>query len=207
MTTYAWPAGEAFRPQRMEWGQIHNQRVSTSPLSGYTQTLSVPGMRHLVRMDFPVQTPVVRAQLEAFLTQLSGMEHRVQLWDFGHGARTGVPIGTINRTGVTVSGTAAQFATSLNLTGCGASTTLFGGDKFSVNGQLLTAVNSGTNTADGSGLMAGVHFRPMLRAAAVGGSAVTLIKALFVLNTTQLSFGRSPAVTEPLSCEFIEVFA
>jgi hypothetical protein len=49
----------------------------------------------------------------------------------------------------------------------------------------------------------------MLRAAAVGGSAVTLIKptALFVLNTTQLSFGRSPAVTEPLSCEFIEVFA
>jgi hypothetical protein len=206
MTTYAWPAGEAFRPQRMEWGQIHNQRVSTSPLSGYTQTLSVPGMRWMVRMDFPVQTPAVRAQLEAFLTKLSGMEHRVQLWDFGHGARTGVPAGTINRTGVTVSGTAAQFATTMNLTGAGGTNTLLAGDKFSVNGQLLTVVDDATAAA---GNITGLNFRPMLRAAAVGGSAVTLIKptALFVLNTTQLSFGRSPAVTEPLSCEFIEVFA
>jgi hypothetical protein len=206
MTTYAWPSGDAFRPQRMEWGQVHNQRASVSALSGYTQTLSLPGMRWLVRMDFPVQLPALRAQLEAFLTKLSGMEHRVSLWDFGHGARTGVPMGTINRTGVTVSGTAAQFATSMNLTGAGGSNTLLAGDKFSVNGQLLTVVDDATAAA---GNITGLNFRPMLRAAAVGGSSVTLVKptALFVLNATELVFGRAPVVGEPLSCEFIEVFA
>jgi hypothetical protein len=207
MTTYAWPSGSAYQPSGMEWGRLDNDRSTTSGLSGYTQTLSVPGARWQVVMTFPARAQSDRDKLEAFLLKLDGMAHRVSLWDFGAGARTGHPSGTINRTGVTMSSTAAQFATSIVLAGCGANTTLLANSKLSVNGQLLVNVDDGT--ANGSGVMTLTNTRPMLRAQATAGAAITLIKptALFVL-ADPLSMPRSGGglMAPEFSVRFFEVF-
>lgn len=206
MTTYAWPSGTAYIPQQMLWGQAHNQRASTSPLSGYTQTSAVPSPRWMVSLTWPAQPWAERRLLEAFLSQLSGMEHRVQLYDMGP-AYAGTPGGTINTAGVTLSASAAQFATSLALQGCGASKTLLANDKVGVGGQLL--VNIADTTADGAGAMT-ITVRHPLRAAASSGASVTLTKptALFVLAEPKLEFGRGPGqIADPLTVQFIEVFA
>lgn len=207
MATYSWPTGTAYQPTRMEWGRLDNDRFTTSPLSGYSQTLSVPGSRHEVVLTFPPQKQSDRDKLEAFLWKLNGVEHRVSLWDMGQGARTGQPAGTINRTGVTVSSTAAQFATTMVLTGCGASTTMLANDRFSVNGQLL--INVDDATANGSGVMTLTNFRPMLRAQATAGAAITLIKptALFFLpEPVRLPRVESYMAPE-LTVRFLETFA
>lgn len=206
MTTYAWPTGPQYVPQSMTWGIAHNQRASTSPLSGYTQTSSVPSPRWLVSMTFSEQPWAWRRLLEAFLLKLSGMEHRVQLYDMGPSGSFGLPSGTINTSGVTLSSSAAQFATSLALTGCGASKTLLAGDKLSVGGQILANIDD--TTASGGGTMT-ITVRPPLRAAASSGASVTLSKpvALFVLADPKLEFGRRGPTTDQLTVEFVEVFA
>ena len=206
MTTYAWPTGSYARPASMEWGRLDNDRGTVSPLSGYTTTLSVPGMRWRVLMNFPAQLQTERDKLEAFLLKLDGMGHRTQLWDFGQGARTGNPSGTINRTGVTMSSTAAQFATTLVLAGCGASTTMLANSKLSVNSQVLVVTDDAT--ANGSGVMT-VTVRPMLRAQATAGASVTLVKptALFLMPEP-LSLPRTFGNMAPeFSVLFVETFA
>lgn len=203
MTTYAWPSGLQYIPQRMTWAQMHNQRASTSPLSGYTQTSSVPSPRWAVDMTFGTQDRASRMQVEAFLTKLSGMEHRAQIYDF----KFPVPFGTCNTSGVTLNASASQFATSVVLTGCGASKTLLAGDKLAIAGQILMVTDDAT--ANGSGVMT-VTVRHPLRAAASGGASVTLSKptGLFVLSDPKLEFPRTPGQAgDPLTVQFIEVFA
>lgn len=114
MTTYTWPDGvTALTPEAMRWRQLHNNRASVSPLSGYTQTGSLPGMRWGVSLDFPAQPVSQRRALEGHLTRLSGMEHRVSLFDFAR--RT--PRGNAQLSLVTLGAAPAQFATSLTLAG------------------------------------------------------------------------------------------
>lgn len=206
MTTYAWPDGRDYTPQSMEWGRLDNDRATVSALNGYTQTLSVPGMRWQVVMHFGEQYQTARRKLSAFLFKLDGMAHRVQLYDMGIGKRDGNPAGTIALSGVQVQTSAAQFATTMTLKTGGVGKTLLAEDKFSVNGQLL--INTDDGTFDGSNNLV-VTFRPMLRAAAATNDAVTTSKAyaLFVL-ADPLSVPRDPGgICPPFSVRFAEVFA
>lgn len=204
MTVYTWPTADWAKPGAGEWRIIDNlQRFSESPLSGYVQTLSMPGARWGWALDFSAQPLAYREQLEGFLLGLSGREHRVRLWDF----KRPRPRGTINLTGVTTLGATAQFATQLTLQGCGAGTTLLSGDWFATPTQLLRAVEDAT--ADGAGQMV-VKFRHMLRAALAGGAAITLERptALFVRVDAGLSMPRDRGLTgRPASVDFMEVFA
>lgn len=205
MATYDWPAyasDKAFWPETVELKEWHNNIAHESELSGDIQTNSTPGARWGIVLNFPRQTWLERARLHAFLTRLSGMQHRVRLFD----PHKPLPAGTINTSGVTVNASAAQFATSLQLTGCGATKTLFGNDWFAIAGQLLKAVVLGTS--DGSGLMT-IEFRHPLRAAISAGAAVTLSSptALYILLTREfgLPYGAS-SMAPPTSIEFREVF-
>ncbi|ACB34500.1 hypothetical protein Lcho_2234 [Leptothrix cholodnii SP-6] len=208
MTTYTYPTtGSAFAPAGLTWTQRHNTRVSTSSLNGATQTSSLPGSRWAVSLDYPIQTYAERAQIEALLTRLSGMEHRLALWDVSRPQRRG----TCNLTGVTVSAVAAQFAAGLVLAGCGASTTLLAGDWLRVttsNGAQLLQIAADA-TASAGGAMT-VETRPLLRGSVASGAAVTLDKptALFVLATPELSIPRGGTnKCPPFSVELMEVFS
>jgi hypothetical protein len=205
MTIYAWPTTRAFVPAAAQLRVIDNlQRSSESPLSGYTQTLSMPGARWAWDYDFGAHDQANRAQVEAYLLRLSGREHRVRLWDF----KQPRPRGTINLGGVTLNAAAAQFATALVLSGCGAGKTLLAGDWLAVaTGQLVRVVADAV--ADGGGVMT-VETRQMLRLALSSGSAVALDKptALFVRTEAGLSLPRSAGHGVPgFSISFAEVFA
>ncbi len=207
MTTYSWPtSGTAFRAASMSWGQSHNGRAASSSLNGAIQTTSLPGARWGLTVNFPQQSYAERAQVEAFFTRLSGMEHRASIYDLSRPQRRG----TCALTGVTASA-AAQFAMGLTLNGCGASTTLLAGDWLSVptaNGaQLLQAVVDAA--ANGSGVMT-IETRPSLRGAVAAGAAVTLDKpsALFIQPEPKLDIPRGGSnICPPWSVTLMEVFS
>lgn len=205
MTIYAWPTTRAFLPHTAQLRVIDNlQRTSESPLSGYTQTLSMPGARWGWDFDFGAHDQASRAKVEAYLLRLSGREHRVRLWDF----KQPRPRGTINLGAVSLGAAAAQFATTLPLSGCGAGKTLLAGDWLAVaTGQLVRVVADAV--ADAGGLMT-VEIRPMLRLALSSVSAVTLDSptALFVRTEAGLTLPRSAGDAVPgFSVGFAEVFA
>jgi hypothetical protein len=109
VTTYAWPTTSLFEPSSATLRQFHNNRVSESPQSGYTQTNSTPGARWGWVFDLNPHLTDDRATVEGFFTKLNGREHRVQVWDM----KRPTPRGTL--TSATVS-SAVQFAASLTLT-------------------------------------------------------------------------------------------
>lgn len=207
MTTYNWPtAGKAFTPKTSELGPRPNQRASISSLSGAVQTTSLPGARWFARLGFPEHSYLERSALEGLLNRLSGMEHRLSLWDH----RRPVPNGTCNLTGVTASA-AAQFATSIVLNGCGNTRTLLAGDWFRVViGSLFQLVQVSADATSSAGGVMTVEFRQMLRGAVAGGSAVVLDKptALFILRDDDLVVPYGPSNLCPeFSVQLLEVFA
>lgn len=124
MSTITWPTAQWAKPATCDLQVIDNlQRVSESPLSGYTQTLAMPGARWGWSMQFPSQNRADRDQLEGLLLSLDGRANRVRLWDF----KRPQPRGLIGLSGVTLAAAAAQFATSLVLQGCRGANLLLGG--------------------------------------------------------------------------------
>lgn len=209
MTTYAWPlTTPGFIPSRFEFGGDPSTLAMPSLLSGSVQTSAVPGKRWTASMMLPnLGRNNNRAQVEAFLDRLNGQEHSVSLW---HVQRKGIggwgyPAGTLNQTGVTVKTTAAQFATSLVITGCGNAKTLEAGDFFSVNGQLLMCPEQLTSTAGGD---ITVPVTGGLRAAATATTAITLIRptAKFILKEPQWRSSYVPGSAESLGLDFVERF-
>lgn len=115
MSTFDWPDAIAFRPASGELRVVDNlQRVSESQLSGYTQTLAMPGAKWSWLYEFTPHNAAQRDALEAYLLRLDGMANRVRLWD----QQRPRPRGNIAISGVTLASTAAQFATTLTLRGC-----------------------------------------------------------------------------------------
>ena len=205
MTTYAWPNTRDFLPRSAEWRIVDpNQRSNDSPLSGYSQTVSMPGAKWGWVLEFGHHDDARREAIEAFLLRLSGRQHRISLWDL----KRPRPRGTCNLGGVTLQASAAQFAETLQLTGCGAGRTLLAGDWIGLaTGQVVRTVADAT--ANGAGQMT-VEVRHMLRTAAAAGSAVTLDRpsALYVRTDSNLAMPRQPGRAQPeFTVEFVETFA
>lgn len=184
MTTYTWPTREGFFPKQVDFWMERNDLVTRSVLSGGQQTSGVPGGFWRAALMFPLDKSPVRQDLLGFLRGLNGKEHRIALWDLRKFSAAGVqgsPAGTINTAGVTLNATAGQWATSVQLVGCGNTTTLLPGDMLGINGQLIE--NPELATASAGGLMT-VRVPQRLRQTAVAGAPVTLVKptALFVLS-------------------------
>lgn len=207
MSQYNWPAGDSrFGAARFDLTQAHNNRTFTSVLSQSTQTLSLPGARWGWVVTFPEQSNAFRQAIEAWLTRLSGMEHRAVMFDVARPS----PLGSIALSGVTAA-SAAQFASSITLNNCGAGATLKSGDWFSVataaGTQLL--MTSADALADGTGAMT-VEFRHSLRAAVTAGAAVVTQQptALYLLKQPGFVTPRGPAAWCPsFTVEFVETFA
>ena len=202
MTTYTWPA--EFVPGQAEMRVIDNlQRYSESPLSGYVQTLAMPGARWGWQFDFSAQRMDQRMRLEGFLQRLNGMQHRVRLWDLKHPR----PRGTVALSGISVNASVAQFATSLVMLGGATGATLLAGDWFATATQLFRCVAD--TSFDGSNL-ATVEFWPPTRAAIAPAAAITLDKptALFVRTEAGIALPPRPGqAAEAFSVGFMEVFA
>lgn len=204
MTTYTWPSGRAFVPRAANLRVINNGRANDGAETGVTQTVTKPGSKWGWSIVMKSMTNAEREDFEGFLVGLSGQEHRISTHDWKHPA----PRGSCSLTGVTLNASAAQFATSVQLAGCGAGTTLKRGDWFGFSsGQLVRVVADAT--ADGSGVMT-VNFRHSLRTAISSGAAITLDRptALYILADTTLEFPRRAGrAQEQFGFDLVEVFA
>jgi hypothetical protein len=204
MSEFAWPSAANFKPEVMTLRVYDNTQKSVeSSFSGDVQTSSMPGARWGWDMDFGLQENSERAEVDAFVLRLNGREHRALIYDIKNPA----PRGTINLTGVSVAAPAAQFASVLQLQGCGANKTLTPGDWFSVAGQLVMVVAPAA--ADGAGVMT-VEFRHMLRSSVAAGAAIVLSKptAKFIRTDAGMSMVRQLGLHSPgASYSFIEAFA
>lgn len=208
MATYTWPSsGTAFRPERIIWTPRHSRRSAVSVLNGATQTLSLPGTRWAVTLDFPTHSYAERAALEGWLMRLNGQEHRIALWDLARPA----PRGSCNVSGVKISAM-PQFSRVINIWGCGSGRTLLAGDWVRIPtaaGWQLVQVAADAS-ADGSGIITGLEIRPVLRGSTTNGADVVVqqASALFVLAEPDLAVPRGGAgICPPFSVELIEVFA
>lgn len=204
MTTYAWPTAHPKHvPQSAALRVITNSRHNASAESGVSQTVTRPGGRWGWSVTMAPMATAVRDDFEGWLTGLSGMEHRVSTWDW----KRPTPRGTINLSGVTLGASAAQFATSLQLAGCGAGKTLLRGDWLKVGTQVFRAIADAT--ADGSGAMT-VSVRHDVRVALSSGAAVTLDRpaALYILTEPTIELPRRPGPAQPgFGFDLVEVFA
>jgi hypothetical protein len=206
MTVYAWPLTDGFVPEHFEFGGDPATLSEESVLNGGIQTSNVPGKRWTLSMVHPPALhDGTRAAIEGFLDRLNGQEHSVQFW---HMQRKGIggwgyPRGTINQTGVTVKTNAAQFALAIEITGCGNAKTLAAGDMLSVNGQLIMNPVELISSAGGD---LTVPVSGMLRASALAGAAVTLVRptAKFILSTPKWRSAYKPGCAEPLALDWTE---
>lgn len=110
---------------------------------------------------------------------------------------------------VTTTGSAIVWGAQVEVAGAEtafARGTLLAGDWLSVGGQLLQVAADATATDAGT---LTVEVRPMLRAAASGGAAVTLDKptALFVLQGSPEMPRDGNNTCPPMAADFVEVFA
>lgn len=200
MTTYAWPPGREFHPVSFTWGVRDNSRSFISELSGAMQTMSLPGTRWAVLMEFSNRAPDERARVEGFLTRVR-QQHRIAM----HRLDRPRPIGTINMSGVTLATPASAFASSISLAGCGAGSIIQAGSMLGLGDQLLMVAQDAV--ADGAGAMT-VHLTHMLRAAHTSGTSVVLNKptAKWILKTGDIDFARYKTLATPLVVELVEAF-
>lgn len=71
-------------PDTLEFGIRYNTQVSTTSLSGITQTVELPGARWFGRMTFRDLTPTDSAALKAFLLELRGSSGRFYFGDLSN---------------------------------------------------------------------------------------------------------------------------
>lgn len=210
MAAYTWPTGRDHTPASMTMGWDVQALTNVSPLNAAAQRVEVPGRRWHAVLQMPEQRRAARLALHGYLGKVGG-DNLVTLHDMS----APTPRGTCNLTGVTASA-AAAFATSLTLNGCGASTTLLAGDKFSValtaGGTQLVMVTDDA-TASGGGVMA-VTIRAMLRGAVSAAAAVVLNAptTTWRLVDPNISTRWRPGtaggpIADPLTIELIEDFS
>lgn len=167
MSTIAFPTFTRALPYtQWEFGQVPLAYAHTSPHSGQSQVVEMPGTRwaHSLRLEGLSTTE--RQMMSTFFAQLRGRANRYTLWD----VINPVPKGTM-RGSLTVSGSIAQGAVACSVTGGGgqASTTLLRGDKLSIGGELK--IITADATANGSGVIS-LTVEPPFRNAVSGGAAV-----------------------------------
>jgi hypothetical protein len=165
MTTYALPT--TVSPTAMEFGLIANTWRFTSPYTGHSQTLGMPGARWSVVLQWEWLKASEAGTYEAFLAKLKGGEHYFTTYNWFRS----VPTGTMRGTLTVATSNIAAGATSGAITGGSgqAGTSLNFGDYISINGELK--IVTGPNVADGSGVIS-ITFDPPMRATATVGASV-----------------------------------
>jgi hypothetical protein len=179
-----------------------NSRVFTSPLSGQSQSVDLPGARWALNLRLAGLSNAERGEIEAFMAKLRGRANRFTCYDLINPIPRGNLRGTMTTTGTTAAG-----ATSFALQGGTPGGFIYAGDKLSIGGELKVITQS--FQTDGSGNCAGIPVEPPFRAQISAGASVVWDKptAQFMLveNSWRLNY-TAPRFAD-LSLDAIEVFS
>lgn len=159
MTTYAFPS---ITPNTSKWEIVSNTDAFISP-NNTRQTRDRGGEYWRVSMNFNNLTGDDKAEMQAFLVKLNGMQHRFTLYDHSKVQRG-------NFGGTPLVNGAGQTGTSINIDGVTNTTDwIRAGDHFAVDGDLKMAIAD----ADSAAGAVTILFGPRIVTAPSDGAAIT----------------------------------
>ena len=182
-----------YTPDSIDFGLVHNVQVSTSQLSGLSQTLELPGARWKASLHYSNLSGSEARIMKAWLISLKGMANRFYLHDFSQPNPTAAP-GTIS---AVLPGSTARV---LNITTTGADFSI--GDYLQVGAELKMIV--AIPSAD--------HYtiEPAMRDQTPVGLAVVATQAtgIFMLSSNDQSYwsAAGKASLSDISFECVEIF-
>lgn len=192
------------RPARFVWRLRSPSLAFTSPLSGQTQTLALPGSAAWgVSMEWAALDRARSAELEAFIARLRGQANRLVLWNLGRPALRGAGGGT-----PVVNG-AGQTGSTINISGLPNNLTGWAlpGDMVGVGGELKMVTASVNSNGSGQAAMS---VEPPLRASPSNGSAIVVsqptTRFMLVEGQAEWVYDRPNLVTGH-ALELVEAFA
>lgn len=208
MASIDWPS--ALVPAEIEFGIRFNTQVSVSDLSGYVQTLELPGARWSMSLRMAeLDRAGEAALLESFIARLRGQAVRAVMPVFGRSSPRGTWAGAPAVNNEVGSPELVQTGTSLEVSGFSASATFKEGDYFNIgtDGELKMVTADGT--ANGSGL-ATISFQPAIRTSPAHGTLLVFnspVVPLMILTDPHPRWRLRPGDSHDFALDFIEVFA
>jgi hypothetical protein len=156
-------------PSSFTFGLRSNAMVFESPLSGATQTVSMPGARWTATLTWANLTIANAALLQALLLQLRGRANRLVMWNLARQFPRGVGGGTPLVNG------AGQTGAVMAIDGLPVSTSniYLPGDFLGIGGELKMVAAPVSSNGVGQ---ATVNFEPPQRTAPADNSAVVTIQ-------------------------------
>jgi len=200
MAVIAFPA---LVPAEIQLGLRSNVQISTSDLSGYVQTVELPGARWTLSLRMPDLLRANAALMEAYIAQLRGGANRARLpvWTRLE------PLGLWE--GSPVVHGASQTGNTLNVRGFDPFTSVKQGDYFNLgtNGQLLMVAADGTS--DSGGELA-ISVEPAIRTAVADATALVSSDPVIpyaILTDPHPRWRLRPGDFAEFALDFVEVFS
>lgn len=135
-------------PAQLEWWLESRTRTFSSPLSGSSQTIEMPGARWAARLSFSDSKEVDGHTLFSFLASLRGESGRFYLSPLHHSTPAGTPSGTplVNGANADVNATEPIGETTIAL--ANASRSIIAGEyvKFSNHNDIYKVITGGSST-------------------------------------------------------------
>jgi hypothetical protein len=207
MSSVNWPSN--LTPAEIELGLKFNTQVSVSDLSGYVQTVELPGARWSMSLRMP---PLERngesSVMEAFIAKLRGQAVRAVMPVFNRSTVLGLWEGTPAVNNEVGSPTLSQTGTTLQCRDFTPFTTVKAGDYFNLGsaGQLLMVTEDGM--ADSNGLLQ-LSVQPAIRSAPSHLTVLDFtspVVPLMILTDPHPRWRIKPADITEFALDFIEVF-
>lgn len=195
-------------PESQEFGIVYNTQVSSSPISGVTQTVELPGARWKGRLTFTDLTPSEGADLKAFLLQLRGSAGRFYYGDASHTTPFNNVTGSPTVTAVD-SGGFGDYRTIIDVT-LGTSVSFSPGDYIQIGTDSTRELKMVIASAEVTAPTYRLTIEPSIRMQNFAGESVIYSNPTgkFLLTSSdQANWSiRGKSYLSDISIEFIEVF-
>src|SRR3990167_8823768 len=207
MSSIDWPSG--LTPAEIEFGIRFNTQVSVSDLSGYVQTVELPGARWSMSLRMAdLERAGEASALEAFIAKLRGQAVRAVMPVFGRSAPRGTWAGAPAVDNEVGSPTLVQTGSSLEVEGFTAGATFKEGDYFNIGSDGELKMVTADGVADGSGL-ATISFQPPIRTSPAHGTLLVFnspVVPLMILTDPHPRWRLRPGDSHDFALDFVEVF-
>ena len=194
----------AVDPDTQQFGIKYNTQISSSEISGITQTVELPGARWAGSLSFTDMSKAESALLKVFLLNLRGSSGRFFYGDTSHKN----PFNAVTGTPTIESGSTPRLIT---VTLGSSSPVLSAGDYIQVGNDDARELKMVLSSAVVSGDTHQLTIEPMIRRTDYVGLSVgySNAKGVFLLTSSdQANWGiRSKALLSDMNIEFIEVFS
>ena len=191
-------------PETQDFGIKYNTQVSSSQVSGVTQTVEMPGARWVGSTNYRDMTLAESADLKAFMMELRGSAGRFYYGDITHTS----PFNTVTGS-PTVESSSTRRIIRVTL---GASSPQFSrGDYIQIGTGTNRELKMVMSSASAGGDAYDLTIEPMIRMQTYVGESVVYTNptGVFLLTTSEQArwATRGKALLSDMSLEFIEVFS